>query len=230
MTEAQWQACEDPTQLLEFLAGRACKRTCRLFVCACCRRLERLVAEQAPALRAEFRRAILVGEQLACGAVEAEQRVLAAELEKSAFGNLAKRLTDPWPLTHVSAAIEARVARKRKIMRAYDSFRFDHSSSQAALTAGAAEKRAQAELVRDIWNPFALNEPDPAWFTDTVRTLAQLIDTECSFGGLPVLADALEEAGCSDVRVLAHLREGLDGAPAAHVKGCWVLELLRERW
>jgi hypothetical protein len=37
---------------------------------------------------------------------------------------------------------------------------------------------------------------------------------------LAVLADALEEAGCSDAEILNHLRR-----PGPHVRGCWVIDL-----
>jgi hypothetical protein len=36
-----------------------------------------------------------------------------------------------------------------------------------------------------------------------------------------ILADALEEAGCTDAAILSHLR-----GPGPHVRGCWVVDLL----
>ena len=41
------------------------------------------------------------------------------------------------------------------------------------------------------------------------------------YGGLPVLADALEEAGCTDTDLLAHCRSG-----GGHLRGCWAVDLL----
>ena len=41
------------------------------------------------------------------------------------------------------------------------------------------------------------------------------------YGGLPVLADALEEAGCTDADLLAHCRSG-----GGHLRGCWAVDLL----
>lgn len=66
--------------------------------------------------------------------------------------------------------------------------------------------------------------PDPAWLTwqgGAVRKAAQDIYTKCRFSDLPTLADALEEAGCTDADILAHCRR-----PGEHVKECWVVELL----
>ena len=44
------------------------------------------------------------------------------------------------------------------------------------------------------------------------------------FGRLPVLADALEEAGCTTEAILSHCRQ-----PGEHVRGCWVVDLLTGR-
>jgi len=41
------------------------------------------------------------------------------------------------------------------------------------------------------------------------------------FADLPVLADALEEAGCQDQDILGHCR-----SESEHVRGCWVIDLL----
>jgi hypothetical protein len=60
---------------------------------------------------------------------------------------------------------------------------------------------------------------DPAWRSLNVRRVAEGIARERTFGDLPVLADALEEAGCDDAEVLAHCR-----APGPHGAGCWVVD------
>jgi hypothetical protein len=38
---------------------------------------------------------------------------------------------------------------------------------------------------------------------------------------MPILADALEDAGCADAGILAHLR-----SLGPHVLGCWALDLV----
>jgi ATP-dependent Clp protease ATP-binding subunit ClpA len=68
---------------------------------------------------------------------------------------------------------------------------------------------------------------DPAWLSwndGTVRKLAQVIQKERQWDNLPVLADALEEAGCADRRLLDHCRQRL-----RHPCGCWVIDLLLGR-
>jgi hypothetical protein len=65
---------------------------------------------------------------------------------------------------------------------------------------------------------------DPAWLKwngGTVRRMAESFKADRAFAHLPVLADALEDAGCQDGRILRHLRE-----PMKHDSRCWVLRLL----
>lgn len=60
-----------------------------------------------------------------------------------------------------------------------------------------------------------------AWNDGTVRRLAQSIYDENAFDRLPILADALEDAGCTDADILNHCRQ-----LGEHVRGCWVIDLL----
>jgi hypothetical protein len=80
----------------------------------------------------------------------------------------------------------------------------------------------QAAVLRDVFgNPFRTVPAHPPWRAVAAVQLAEAIYAERAFDRLPVLADALEEAGCTRVDVLDHCR-----VPAEHVRGCWVLDLL----
>ena len=86
----------------------------------------------------------------------------------------------------------------------------------------AAEARAQCAIARDVLgNPFRPVAFDPAWRTADVVGLARAIYEDRAFDRLPVLADALMDAGCTDPAILAHCRG--DGP---HVRGCWVVDLV----
>jgi hypothetical protein len=84
-------------------------------------------------------------------------------------------------------------------------------------------------LLLDIFgNPFRPTTVSPAWQTPTVVALAQaaysnrILPAETlDHARLAVLADALEDAGCTDAEQLGHLR-----GPGPHVRGCWVVDLL----
>jgi hypothetical protein len=81
---------------------------------------------------------------------------------------------------------------------------------------------AVAALLRDIsGNPFRPVILNPGWLTPNVITLACTIYESRRFQALPILADALEEAGCADSEILGHCR-----GPVEHVRGCWVLDLI----
>jgi hypothetical protein len=83
----------------------------------------------------------------------------------------------------------------------------------------------QCNMVRDIYcNSFRPITVDPAWLTATVKHLAEAIYEERSYDRLPILADALEDAGCNQQDILGHLRGG-----GEHCRGCWVIDLLSGR-
>jgi hypothetical protein len=88
------------------------------------------------------------------------------------------------------------------------------------------ERRIQVGLIHDIFgNPFKPRPTiDPAWLRwndETVPRIARSVYEEHRFGELPILHDALLDAGCDDQDILDHCQ-----APGPHVRGCWVLDLL----
>ncbi|WP_246523689.1 hypothetical protein [Gemmata palustris] len=83
-----------------------------------------------------------------------------------------------------------------------------------------ATQHAFAGAYRELFpNPFVPLEWNPNWRTSTVRDLARHIDSTRDFGAMPILADALQDAGCEDEHVLGHCR-----ASTPHARGCWVLD------
>ena len=87
----------------------------------------------------------------------------------------------------------------------------------------ARHLRDSADLLRDIFgNPFRPAAQDPAWRTETVLALARGIYEERAFDRMPILADALQDAGCTSEDVLGHCRD----AKQVHVRGCWVVDLV----
>jgi len=77
-------------------------------------------------------------------------------------------------------------------------------------------------LIREVvGNPFRPIAFDPSWRTEAVVGLARGMYESRDFAPMPVLADALEDAGCADADILSHCRE-----PGLHVRGCWVVDLV----
>jgi hypothetical protein len=87
----------------------------------------------------------------------------------------------------------------------------------------APERIPQLSIFRDIFgNPFRPVAFDPAWRSESAVSLARMMYESRNFHVMPVLADALEEAGCDNADVLAHCRE----PNGVHVRGCWVVDLV----
>lgn len=85
------------------------------------------------------------------------------------------------------------------------------------------EAAYQCDLVRDVFgNPFRRTEP--TWVSADAVRLAQALYEERAWDQLPILGDALEEAGCSDDEVLQHCR-----GPVLHTRGCWAIDLVLGR-
>jgi hypothetical protein len=89
-----------------------------------------------------------------------------------------------------------------------------------------AERPLEANLLRDLFgNPFRPVAIDPSWLiwnNGTVTRIAETIYREQAFDRMPILADALEEAGCTNPEMLSHCRQ--EGA--VHARGCWLIDLL----
>jgi hypothetical protein len=196
--------------MLQLLRDKASARKLRLFAVACCRRVSQLAGLPE----------IAVAERAADGrATEDELAEARAESARGYEQSMGQFSYVP-PPAYVFAFGAALAAASSSTTEAAE------GAAQAATFAGDSEPPAQAALVRDIFgNPF---RPAPAaapgwlhWNEDTVAKLAQAIYEERAFYRLPVLADALEEAGCTDPTIIAHCRQ-----PGEHVRGCWVLDLI----
>jgi hypothetical protein len=89
----------------------------------------------------------------------------------------------------------------------------------------AVPPATQAGLLRDIFGSLFRPAPlDPAWLTGRdglLVLMARRMYDSRDFTDMRILADVLEEAGCTDEQVLGHVR-----GPGPHVRGCWFLDVL----
>jgi hypothetical protein len=199
MTEAEWLACPNPWTMLEYVRESTSERKLRLFACAACRSLWHLLTD------ARSRQGVEVAELHADKLTTAEQLYEAAIAADAGADD-----------THGEGADVADTAADLTTGNAW-------SGAHAAATMDyPAQRPLHANILRDlIGNPFRPVSPDPAWRTPNVVKLAKAIYDERAFDRLPILADALEEAGCTNADILAHCR----GA-GPHVRGCWVVDML----
>jgi hypothetical protein len=99
-------------------------------------------------------------------------------------------------------------------------------STQPRLAERLDEPSYEAGLLRCSFGPLPFRSIlfQPSWRTTTIMRLAEGIYEARDFGGLPILADALEDVGCTNADILNHCRQ-----PSEHVRGCWVLDLVSNR-
>ncbi len=228
MTEIEWLICSDPRRLLSFLKAKATVRKVQLFAVACCRGLGRWLPDQ------RSRKAVEAAERQADG-LAGEHELQAARQEALAAN--ASLIGKPTCLSETaraawyalldpefgSVAAVAVSAVRFSVSEQVDGYRFSEEADPVEVRAATLQEESrQTDLLRDIFgNPFRPVTLDPAWKTQTVVQLARSLYEGRRFGDMPILADALEEAGCDDPAVLEHCR-----GPGPHVRGCWVVDLV----
>jgi hypothetical protein len=202
MTKNGWFQGVDPRKMVRFLKRypefRPTTRKQILFACACSRSIwDRITSPKARELVEHYERG---ADDMASymDKINATFREVAWELEI--------------PANAVALACKA--------MKAMD----------AALTVPGVTPASLCFLVREIFgSPFRQVKIDPDWLSwngGTVRAASLSIYQDSAFDQLPVLADALEDAGCNDAHLLTHLRSS-----GPHYRGCWALdELLGRTW
>jgi hypothetical protein len=212
MSEAQWVACESWVDFLKVLPADASARKLRLFAVACCRRL--------PGLAERSTEALDVAERHAEGLAD---RWALRRAYMKAYGVVVHHEDNPGDeqghnaAQAVAWAVVAEGIGPREIT-AYAAYYAGRA------VPGVAERGAQFRLLADTLLAPPSATVSPAWLAwngGTVGDLARAIEKEQAFDRLPILADALEDAGCADAALLDHCR-----GPGPHVRGCWVVDLI----
>jgi hypothetical protein len=234
MTEAEWLDETNRIHLYNFedVLGQE-RRRLRLFGSACCRRVWHLVLMDAA------RCCVELAEEYSDGK---ETDVLKAAKDAPDFADLDRRLTratESGPqlskLTH--NVIEAaryladpnfNLTSACCVMRATsgnpddDFFWEDGLLLSTDVPSDDRERAEQDKLLRDIFgNPFRPVAFSPEWRTSTAVAIAQGMYESRDFSAMPILADALQDAGCDNADILDHCR-----GPGPHVRGCWVVDLV----
>jgi hypothetical protein len=218
MTETEWLTCVEPRAILFLRAARLSDRKKRLYLVACCRSIWSCIKVE------KSKEAVSVAERFADG--------LASESElREAYEAAVTISNAPWNFVYSHPGIpqsglimrvgNALVAATNSVSPEW-AFNAGPNAAYAVVDADQ-ELAKQAHLLRDIFgNPFRPVTFDPKWRTTTALALAQGIYDERAFDRLPILADALQDAGCDNDDILTHLRD----TTTPHVRGCWALDLV----
>jgi hypothetical protein len=201
MTEAEWLTCVGPDSMLKYLDKATSFRKLRLFAVASCKDFLHQIPDDrcAVALAAaeDFVEGMITPAELAtacAGARDVKDEMVAAQDFNRAI---------------IAAAVE--------VTAGMDLSRLKHW--------GRSHNRRLCSIIREVFgNPFQKHNCSNAWLAwndGTVRNIAQAIYDERAFDRMPILADAVEDAGCDNTDILRHCRE-----PSEHMRGCWVVDLL----
>jgi hypothetical protein len=213
MTEQDWLSYSAPEPMFAFLGEKATLRKMRLFAVACCRRVWHLIRDERSC------HAVEIAERFADGRANRRERKAAELGAKSA--RFEGRVTSADNAAMFAVCHSSREGAWMNIA--------GDTATQAAWAMSpngeapdAAEYAAQAAIVRELYgNPFRPCHLDSSGRSPAVVQMARTIYEDRRFEFLPFLADALEEAGCTDASILNHCRE-----PGEHVRGCWLLDLI----
>ena len=235
MNEGEWLACDDPRAMLRHMETADSDRKMRLIACACVRRVWHLDHDE------RLERVLLGVENFADGLITA------CELEP--LNRLAWELEEDDQVPSLSQCIARDLGNASEVKPPGSTsppgylyggpLHSSHGRSSAAAAAMGAgfgasdleeywraqvvERERQTGLVRDIFgNPFRPAAFLPEWRTDTAVSLARQMYESRDFSAMPILADALQDAGCDNDDILSHCRD----TNATHVRGCWVVDLV----
>ena len=230
MTEAEWWSATDSVALTEwlFFDALATDRKLRLFCVGCCRWYEEKASEVG-------RNLLQVVEWFADGRASEEElnaaRMPAEEIEEATLQALgwSEQLRAERSITSAAfspVSYEAVFGTNWRDRSCYEDGQPYPVSVVCLARSPFPEGTSGPEpkvvaLLHDIFGPLPFRPItlNPSWLTSTVTSLAQAIYTDRAFDRLPILADALEEAGRNDADVLAHCRGG-----GEHARGCWVVD------
>jgi hypothetical protein len=231
VTEEEWLNCTDPEAMVNYLGDWASDRKLRLFAVACCRRFWRKLQDK------RSKQAVAVSECYADGMADkkelasARAGAVAANNDAVGWDAVTRTRQKDWDTPTFIAWCTAREtigAAVKELMRAYWHLGWQKRDP-------ANEQTRQTKLLYYIFGnlfyPITISPAVLVWHESTVVRLAQAAYDERQLpagtlddGRLAVLADALEEAGCTDTDILGHLR-----GPGPHVRGCWPVDLCREK-
>ena len=224
MTGAAWQATRNPRALIDHLQRIHLKppiRSLRLYLCAC----SRLPGTPTKQLG----EAVALIEEMVDGTATLDAlNVFRGSLSPGRPATAAERLCRCVVAANARLWDAAKAAGNLAVRLRVQSLVgvTDGPVADAAWVGHEQPERVRlCELIHDLFgNPFESAVIDPAWRTSTVTAIARGVYESRDFSALPILADALQDAGCDNEDVLNHCRGN-----GPHIRGCWVLDLLTGR-
>ncbi len=212
MVKKGWRTCTDPVRMMRALRNQAGERRLRLLVCGW--------ARQACPADYRSRKVVEVAELFADGEATPEELSSARSAALMAAG-------DAWKVYTVATFNTRQAARLAYLSAQVAAFVTEESSRTAVRFAAQLVPPAkQVEVLRCIcgtliYHPAPLDPVLLTWHSSLLVSMAQRMYDTRDRGDMPILADALEEAGCTNADILNHCRQS-----GEHGRGCWVVDLI----
>jgi hypothetical protein len=236
-----WLNAESPHLLFDHLKRTVTARKLRLFGIECCRRIWTLMTDET------CHRAVLLAERMVEASVSPDEVACLLDQLKEQYLTLCERRNPPGPAQvrlWCTGAAKNLLQKDEAYLRNVPIYAGDadllgvwQSASSVVCHHFAVdllrglpgelmtEESAQADLLREILgNVLCPVRFENAWRTSSVIAVARAIYESLAFHDMPILADALSDAGCNETRVLDHCR-----GKGRHVRGCWVLDAVLDR-
>ena len=229
MTEAEWLACEDRHKQFTSLARKVSERQMWLLACAGVRTLWHLLRD------GDSRRTVELAERYADGLADARELARGWDNAADAAAQAGRRAV---PLDAIEeASVQPRcdagflydtddIIAAAHYLAACTAAKsgLDAAYSMALHWPGPSERTGWVDLLLCVVGPapFRRVSLKSKWLTSTVVTLASQMYESRDFGAMPILADALQDAGCANDDILDHCRD----PKQVHVRGCWVVDLV----
>lgn len=229
MTELEWLKNTEPYKLLSHVGlrrkVRPTPRKLRLCGCECVN----LIMDHLEDERSI--QAVRIAEQFADGKVSLRELRAAGRQAKAAADEAQRQESRP-PVTTFRRTFAASAAhRLTHVPQTDEVYKCRRMVSDVLYSISRAaphdpiHSEMQSKIIKDIFgSPSRVNTINSAWLTSTVLALAQGIYDEKAFDRMPILADALQDAGCDSEEILKHCRDS-----AEHWRGCWVVDLVLEK-
>jgi hypothetical protein len=221
MDETMWRVTYDPSGMLAYLQSvttEPSERQLRLLLCGFCRCCWRDLDDVA-------RAAIDLAERYTEGS--ASKQDLQAAHEKFATAGSAWRHLFNWPASAAAWPVQLKfvcshATNSNRLLNAENVLEpWTRPGQRPVSEYWPTISNLVREIVGNPFRPVAVDPPWLRWQDGLVARLAQSLYDDRHFAELPILADALEDAGCDSPDLLTHLR-----SPGPHVLGCWALDAL----
>lgn len=205
MTETDWAESHDPVEMLDALRHNTNDPRLWQYVMQC---LHGVGAEDAAVVLREY----IAGNQ--DDASLAAQRLEFEETAQQRGGGGYSMGRKPVHIT--KAALRAKAA-----LAAFQSSPW-LAAEQVTLETRHELQRHQCMWLRCLFaNPYRSVQLDPTWLSSTVTALSRKIDEDGEYDLMPILGDALIDAGCENADLIQHCQTSQE-----HTQNCWVLNLL----